>query len=428
MPEKSDAGLFMAHQARLMSEQAALLSRLVLVIAVLILAILVTDADGLAHELSAWAFRNLVFGDFIAFSLILALRPRASELTTMAAVILLILGFRRLGLLVGPVAPIAVGTAWLIAILPEAWRGRDYDAARLRFVVFAALLLSAASTLALVGQQLTTWHVKTFDVPAYVTDASYGFSASAVLGRIVWAHPPLHKLLSIVYGWLPAAISTCYVLNVQAGNCDAAVPLKAALAGGAIAFGLYHLYPAAGPAYAFGAAFPARLPDPSALAPVRAVPAVAGAARNCMPSVHFLWALLAVMGACRLRPLWRAGFALFAALTALATIGLGEHYLIDLVVAVPFTVLVLALFNRDRAWMIGWCGTALSGGMLTACWLVFLRIWMPPPHVSPALWLLTATTLAASALLLLGRRSAAASSARQPEPQIGAAPSGVEAE
>lgn len=173
MLEKSDTGLFAAHQAR----QAALLSRLVLVIAVLILGILVTDADGLAHELSAWTIRNLVFGDFITFSLVLTLRPRASELATMAAASLLILGFRRLGLVVGPVAPIAVGSAWLIAVLPGARRGRDYNAARLWFVVLAALLLSAASTLALVGQQLTVWHVKTFDVPAYLTDVSYGFSA-----------------------------------------------------------------------------------------------------------------------------------------------------------------------------------------------------------------------------------------------------------
>ena len=138
--------------------------------------------------------------------------------------------------------------------------------------------------------------------------------------------------------------------------------MKAALAGGAIAFVLYHFYPAAGPIYAFGQAFPASLPDPATLASIPAGLAMPGAARNCMPSVHFFWAILAAAEARGLGRAWRACFVLFAVLTAFATIALGEHYVIDLVIAVPFTLCVHALFSRERSWVIGWRATAISGG------------------------------------------------------------------
>jgi len=58
------------------------------------------------------------------------------------------------------------------------------------------------------------------------------------------------------------------------------------------------------------------------------------AARNCMPSLHFTWAImLAYYSTRRLRP----AFILFAALTAISTLTTGEHYLVDLIAAIPFT-------------------------------------------------------------------------------------------
>ncbi|MGA7521028.1 MAG: phosphatase PAP2 family protein [Acidobacteriaceae bacterium] len=72
---------------------------------------------------------------------------------------------------------------------------------------------------------------------------------------------------------------------------------------------------------AFPAVGPAHLGDPTA-------------PRNCIPSLHMTWALLCVVYVAR--P-WRWVAVSFAGLTALATLGTGEHYLIDLVVAVPYT-------------------------------------------------------------------------------------------
>lgn len=254
-----------------------------------------------------------------------------------------------------------------------------------------------ASTLALVGQQLTVYHVATFDVPAYAIDSAYGFAASAVLGKILWAHPRLHQSFGIIYGWLPAAVTVCYGLNVRAGNRNAGIVRNATLVGGAIAFLLYHFYPAAGPIYAFGSAFPAALPEPSTLSMAPTGLALPGAARNCMPSVHFFCALLAAIEARRLTRAWQSAFFLFAALTALATIALGEHYLIDLVVAIPFTLSIHAICSRSDNSLLGWRFTASFGAVATLCWLALLRL-LPSFTAWPSvLWVLTLITIPSAA-------------------------------
>ena len=338
---------------------------LILVIAAVSLAI-ATNLGGFSRELLSRSLsENSAFASLLAVSFIVILGLERRELLALVTMISMDLIALDAGLLTRPIAQVAFGLVGLIAIFPRALANRGYGLSRIYFVIILSILLPAASTLALVGQKLTVYHVKTFDVLAYLMDDLYGVSASAILGQFTWDHCAFHELLRLIYGWLPTAVSTCYVLNVRAGNQDAGALLKAALTGGAIAFVLYHLYPAAGPIYAFGPAFPDALPDPSKLAPIPADLAVPGAPRNCMPSVHFVWAILALVESRGLGRVWRTIFALFAVLTAVATIALGEHYVIDLVVAVPFTLAVHALFSRGRPWLIGWRGTAVSGGVAT---------------------------------------------------------------
>ncbi|HUC70787.1 MAG TPA: phosphatase PAP2 family protein [Stellaceae bacterium] len=255
---------------------------------------------------------------------------------------------------------------------------------------------------ALVGQQLTTYHLRTFDAPAYVVDSSFGTAASATLAKILWSHPLLHQSFGTTYGWLPATVSVCYALDVRAGNREAGVLRNAALAAGAIALLLYRLNPAAGPIYAFGAAFPDALPDPSTLSLVPTVLAVPSAPRNCVPSVHFAWALLAAVEARRLARAWRVAFALFAALIAMATIGLEEHYLIDLVVALPFTLSIYAICSRLRARAVSWRSTAMSGALATLSRLVFLRLAPPLPHLPLISWSFTVATMVGTIVTALG--------------------------
>lgn len=62
---------------------------------------------------------------------------------------------------------------------------------------------------------------------------------------------------------------------------------------------------------------------------------------NCMPSMHFTWALLFAMNA---RRKWlRYSLWIYVAMIEVATVGLGEHYLVDLIVALPFAYIVQSL-------------------------------------------------------------------------------------
>ena len=67
------------------------------------------------------------------------------------------------------------------------------------------------------------------------------------------------------------------------------------------------------------------------------------AMRHCIPGVDLTWALLLALNAqSRLRiPLW-----IYAALVAVSSILIGEHYLVDLIVAVLYTVAVQRLAMR----------------------------------------------------------------------------------
>jgi len=65
--------------------------------------------------------------------------------------------------------------------------------------------------------------------------------------------------------------------------------------------------------------------------------------RHCIPAIEWTWALLLAINArSRLRaPLW-----IYAGLLAIAEILLGEHYLADLIVALPYAFAVQWLAAR----------------------------------------------------------------------------------
>jgi hypothetical protein len=381
----------------IMARQTRLLIPILLVFLVATIFSISIDFGGFARGLLLGALpQHAVFAAVLVFLFVLMLGPSIDELAIIVVASSMALTLEFAGILDGRVVPMAMGAACLLAILPRVMRGQAFGINRFFFVAGGSLLLPLASTLALIGQHLTVVHAHTYDLPAYLVDNAYGFFASAGLGRLLSASPSAHRLFEFLYGWLPAAVSACYVLNVRAGNPNAETLIKAALASGLVAFILYHFYPAAGPIYAFGTVFPAALPDPSTLVPTPTDLALPGAPRNCMPSVHFAWALLAALEARRLGRVSRAFFTIFAALTAFATMALGEHYLIDLVVAVPFTLAIHAACDRGRAAIIGRRCVTVFGAMLTAGWFVFLRLWVPPPDVSPILWILSVATIASS--------------------------------
>src|SRR5205085_4314223 len=112
-------------------------------------------------------------------------------------------------------------------------------------------------------------------------------------------------------------------------------------------------------------------------------------ARNCMPSLHTAWILCLFWYA---PPMGRRVSAIlwaFAVFTLLYALSAGGHYLVDLIVAVPFAQAVRAATHSQ------WKSAAfVQNAVLVALWFLLLRYGIPlfaTSYVFP--YALTALTL-----------------------------------
>jgi predicted membrane-bound spermidine synthase len=265
---------------------------------------------------------------------------------------------------------------------------------------------------------------RTYDAPLFHFDESLGWNAAFALGQLLDRVPVVKALVRLNYLLLPVAAAALFVAS--AGKREASVLARVLLLAPAAAYLCYFLYPAAGPRYLFGPAYPdgTVLPDRVPLSLLVVVPYP----RNCMPSLHTAWALLLVLNA-RAAGRWlRIALVGALGLTVLGTLGLGEHYLVDLVVAVPFAVAVQAagtMGDRRSRYRI-----SAAAGVLVAAWLAYLIIGSSAfPRLGLLHWVAMLATLAASALLYQRLRAipewSAASSIEQPAAVSRTAPMAV---
>jgi hypothetical protein len=117
--------------------------------------------------------------------------------------------------------------------------------------------------------------------------------------------------------------------------------------------------------------------------------------RNAFPSLHMGWALLAWWYSKGLSRWTRFGLLLFLAGTVLATLGLGEHYLVDLAAAFPFALLIEA----GCALLVPVSDRRKSTSFLVALlmlfgWVVLLRFEVRIVRLSPLIpWTLIVGTI-----------------------------------
>jgi hypothetical protein len=224
--------------------------------------------------------------------------------------------------------------------------------AAFNYLGFCAIFLLSFTKLALPHK---------LDYFLYAFDGSLGFEPSFVAGKLVRAVPALDWLTAMVYNGLGLWFCIVYAAHTRAHGKYRINILVLLIADVFVGVALYFVFPAAGPRYAFPA-FP-NLP-----------PAVrAGAVRfegipNAMPSLHMAGTLM-VFWLSRPWPRLRIFTGGICAVTALATMSMGEHYLVDLVVAVPYSLAIFALAANtpDRRFPL-----AVGAGMVLV-WLAVLR-------------------------------------------------------
>jgi hypothetical protein len=244
-------------------------------------------------------------------------------------------------------------------------------------------------------------HPKTFDRFLYSFDQSLGVQMSFAFGRMAWRSRLLLRGLLAFYYLLPIAILTAYARQLVRNRDRAMTAFLAFALAGPLGVVFYNLLPACGPEYLFGAKFPF---EPLTVIQFGQLPletvAIAGV-RNAFPSLHLAWALLIFWYSKGMSRLAQLAFFVFVVGTACATLGLGEHYFVDLVVAFPYALLVYAIcalhvsiFDRRRAIPIA------AGLILLLAWVALLR-WggwtVVPSPVVP--WLLVAATVGLSLFL-----------------------------
>jgi hypothetical protein len=239
---------------------------------------------------------------------------------------------------------------------------------------------------------------RTYDSLLLAFDSSLGASTSFLFGRLLAANPLLDHLTRTVYDALPLGASCILAWNNRSRSKPVSViPMYISMM--LLGYGLYWLYPAAGPAFAYRGMFPQFAPAAREILSMRLAPF--DAPRNAMPSLHF-GAMLLVMWNSRAWPLpGRVAAAAFSLAMAFATLALGEHYLIDLVVAFPFMLCLQAGWSTSVPLRSACRYQPLAAGALgTAAWLLALRWAIPLFLASAALaWSCVLCTVAGTILL-----------------------------
>ena len=245
----------------------------------------------------------------------------------------------------------------------------DRPAHRKTFIAAAAFPYFSF-VIALALNLTSALHPSVYDLWLYAFDETLKLPASSVIGHLLANFNALRVAGVLAYESLPLVICWLVALEFRSPERFAAGIVRVFVTAGLAGVLLYQLLPATGPIYIFGANFPDRLPLINDLHPVL-LPRVA---RNAMPSVHFACALLVWWNTAAFARVWRSLAAGFVAMTFLATIGFGEHYLVDLVVAFPFALAVHSACLKpnwdSKAHRVAFWGSAT----LTAGWIGALRL------------------------------------------------------
>jgi PAP2 superfamily protein len=239
-------------------------------------------------------------------------------------------------------------------------------------------------------------HPKTLDLYLLSFDGSLRTQLAFGAGQLYARFPALHITALIAYIGLAIPITTIYAGRLMRFKEGAFPAMLALLITGPTGVLFYNLFPACGPHNVFGAGFPFH-PFPITDLPRLVLEPVAfSGVRDAMPSLHLAWTLLVWWYSRGLSWIDRLVAIAFLALTAFATLGTGEHWFVDLIVAFPFALLIYALC----AYQISWKDSRRLAGIVvglgvTLAWLVTLRYGTKLFWTSPVVpWALSAVTIA----------------------------------
>jgi hypothetical protein len=267
---------------------------------------------------------------------------------------------------------VAIGGVGALAYVRDATRAQS-TAQRLASLsaLRDALIIPIAAAQAglFLGSQLDLNPV--YDAYIHSFEQTLGMSVERIAVASYDRLPPLAWLATGCYLALPVALVAVFVKQ-PSRDLQTRV-LLAILAAGVSGFLLYRVSPAVGPKDAFAVLSPGSLPR-FGVADVKPIWTPGHVPRNGMPSLHAAWAALILFNMAGFTRRGRAVLGAFVGFSLWAAVARYQHWVLDLVVAVPFAVAIqLAIAGQPgRSPSRSWIGAAVCG-LIVLGWLVGLR-------------------------------------------------------
>ncbi len=260
-------------------------------------------------------------------------------------------------------------------------------------------------------------HPKTLDLYLLSFDASLHVQLSFVVGRLFDSLRWLHEAGLFFYMGLAIPITLVYAGRLARFGTKSFSAMLAFLITGPVGILFYSLFPACGPAHAANRYFPFHPLSISETSRLLLEPIAIVGARNAIPSLHMAWTLLAWWYSRGLSWLERGIAFIFLAFTVMATLGTGEHYFVDLVVAFPFALMIQGICAYELPWTDSRRLQAAGFGLGSVLvWLAALRFANRLFWISPVVsWMLVVATIALVELRRVDLWRAVAQSQEEPD-------------
>jgi hypothetical protein len=260
----------------------------------------------------------------------------------------------------------------------------------------AALFVASDYFAATMLQWTFLAHPKTLDLYLLNFDYSLRVELAPIAGQLYALHPWLHDASLIAYVGLAVPITVVFAGRLVRGREAAFPAMLAFLVTGPAGILFYNLFPACGPLAVFKQGFPFQVLPMADVQRVILEPIAISGARNAIPSLHMAWVLLACWYSRGLSWMERSIVLAFLIFTIFATLGTGEHWFVDLVVAFPFALFIESACAYSIPWRNLHRMSAICFGLgVTLSWLLLLRFTPKIFWTSPIVpWALSVATIA----------------------------------
>jgi|HubBroStandDraft_6_1064221.scaffolds.fasta_scaffold01166_2 hypothetical protein len=302
--------------------------------------------------------------------------------------------------LAGIASFLGIGSLSILGLRAIWSRGAEQERMALAFVPALLFVTSDWGSTVLLGWTEKA-NPKVLDLYLFSFDSSLRVQIAFLMGQAYALWPWFRAAGMAFYIGLPMVIGLVYAGQLLRDRRKAVSAMIAFLITGPVGVIFYNLLPAVGPIHIFLSQFPWKPIPAEQVTRLFVEPIPVAGLRNCMPSLHMGWVLLAWWYS-RGLSVWERGIAMaFVVFTIFATMGTGEHYLIDLVVAFPFTVFLQGLCALGLRWNDRTRLTAvLYGLLLTLGWIAALRFGLKVFWISPILPWACCLVAVASAILV----------------------------